>query len=116
LEKEKILMFEVGYSFLEKAWGKGYATEALRALVEAFVKPRGFWDPPFDRVYLNGVAGSANTASRRVLGKVGFRLNGIHRWDGPDVFIGGVMQPPEVCVYSFVPLSIDGHLHGVANS
>jgi RimJ/RimL family protein N-acetyltransferase len=111
LEKGKILQFEVGYSFLENAWGKGYATEAMKALVAEYVKPRGFWNPPFERVYLLGVAGCANVPSRRVLEKVGFRLNGIHRWEGPDVFIGGAMQPPEVCVYSLDPSAIDGELH-----
>src|ERR1700743_1084033 len=30
VEKEKILKLEVGYALLEKAWGNGYATEAMR--------------------------------------------------------------------------------------
>jgi RimJ/RimL family protein N-acetyltransferase len=80
LEKEKILKFEVGYGFLSKDWGKGYAPEALKAFVEAYLKPRGFWNPPFERVYLHGVTGGANLRSRRVLEKIGFKLNGIHRW------------------------------------
>jgi RimJ/RimL family protein N-acetyltransferase len=103
LEKEKILKLEVGYAFLSKAWGNGYASEALKAFTEAFLKTRGFWDPPFKCVYLHGVTGGANSGSRRVLEKNGFKLNGIHKWNGPEVFIGGAMQPPEVCVYSLAP-------------
>jgi RimJ/RimL family protein N-acetyltransferase len=101
LEREKILKLEVGYSFLSKAWGKGYAPEALKAYVEAYQKR--FWNPPFERVYLHGVTGEANLRSRRVLEKTGFKFNGIHRWDGEEVFIGGAMQPPEVCVFSLDP-------------
>jgi RimJ/RimL family protein N-acetyltransferase len=103
LEKEKILKCEVGYAFLPKAWGKGYATEALKAFVEAYLQPKKFWNPRFEKVYLHGVTGGENLRSRRVLEKAGFRLNGIHRWDGADVFIGGKMQPPEVFVYSLGP-------------
>jgi RimJ/RimL family protein N-acetyltransferase len=105
LEKEKTLKFDVGYGFLSKAWGKGYATEAVRAVIEAFLKPCGFWNPPFERVYLETFTGVANARSRRVLEKIGFKLNGIHKWDGPEAFIGGAMQPPEVCVFSLYPLA-----------
>ena len=104
LEKSKILKLEVGYAFLSKAWGKGYATEAMKGFVEAVVKARNFWSPSFERIYLHAITGEANTRSTRVLGKVGFKLNGMHRWEGPDVFIGGAMQPPEVCVFSLGPL------------
>jgi RimJ/RimL family protein N-acetyltransferase len=108
----RILRCEVGYGLLERAWGRGYATEALRALVRAYVGARALWSPPFERVHLLGVTGAANAPSRRVLEKVGFRLNGVHRWEGEDVFIGGAMQPPEVCVYSFDPAAVDGEVHG----
>ena len=103
LEREKILKMAVGYALLSKAWGKGYATEALKALVEEYLKPRGFWNPPFEKVYLDGVAAVANLRSRRVIEKLGFKFKGIHRWDGPEAFIGGAMQPPEMCVYSLGP-------------
>jgi RimJ/RimL family protein N-acetyltransferase len=106
LEKEGILKLEVGYAFLSTAWGKGYATEALKAVVEAYLKAPGFWDPPFKQVYLHGITGNANSRSRRVLENSGFKLNGIHRWDGPEVFIGGAMQPPEVCVFSLGPSTV----------
>ncbi len=104
LEKEKILKFDVGYGFLSKAWGKGYATEAVKAFIEAYLKG-GFWNPPYERVYWETFTGVANARSRRVLEKIGFKLNGIHKWDGPEMFIGGAMQPPEVCVFSLDPLA-----------
>lgn len=105
MEKEKILKLEVGYAFLSKTWGQGYAPEAMKAFVEVYLKSRSFWNPPFERIYFHGVTGGANVRSRRVLENIGFKLSGIHKWDGPEVFIGGAMQPPEVCVYSLGPLA-----------
>src|ERR1700753_164779 len=72
----------------------------MKAFIEAYQRSRAFWNPPFERVYLHAVTGGANIRSRRVLEKIGFKLNGIHKWDGPEVFIGGAMQPPEVYVFS----------------
>jgi RimJ/RimL family protein N-acetyltransferase len=108
LEKEKILVYQVGYAFLGKAWGKEYATEATRALLEAFMDSRSFWNPPFKQVYWQTATGVANSRSQRVLEKLGFKLKGIHKWDAADVFIGGAMQPPEVCVFYLGPLPAVG--------
>jgi hypothetical protein len=117
LENEKILKFEIGYALLSKAWGKGYATEAMKAFVEAYLNSRGFWHPTYQQLYLHGVTGGANHRSARVMEKTGFTLNGIHRWDGPDVFIGGAMQPPEVHVFSLGPsASSYGELESSHNS
>ena len=95
----KTLTLEVGYCLLPKAWGKGFAAEALAALVEAFRSTPALWAPPYERVFLQAVMGEANRASRRVVEKAGFERLGVHRWDGPDVFVGGAMQPAEVLVY-----------------
>lgn len=103
LERERILKYEVGYAFMTKAWGNGYATEAMKVFVEAYLNSSSFWNPPFEQIYLHAVTGGGNPRSRRVLEKIGFKRNGIHRWEGPDVFIGGAMQPPEVWVYSLGP-------------
>jgi RimJ/RimL family protein N-acetyltransferase len=103
-ERENLLLYEVGYGFLESAWGHGYATEAVRAFANAYVNACGAWSPPFERVRLLGVVESANAPSRRVLEKIGFGFSGVHRWEGQGVFIGGAVQPPEVCVYSFGPV------------
>jgi ribosomal-protein-alanine N-acetyltransferase len=72
--------YEVGYRFIQKYWGKGYATEAARASIEY-----GFSELMPDKIY--AMADSGNKASRVVLEKVGMRyvekfdLGGIdHDW------------------------------------
>ena len=56
--------YEFGWGLLPEAWGKGYATEMTRALLEA-----GFRELPAKR--LLALAHPANTASWRVLEKAG---------------------------------------------
>ena len=69
---------ELGYRLRKAAWGKGYATEGSRALVD-----RGFAELEVRRVFAETMA--VNTSSRRVLEKVGFRLvRTFHlAWDDP---------------------------------
>ena len=57
---------EIGYRLLRAAWGKGYATEGVRALIEAAFDTMGY-----DRIRAETMA--VNQASRRVLEKAGFR-------------------------------------------
>ncbi len=57
---------EIGYRLCRSAWGQGYATEGVCALVEAAFGPLGF-----DRVRAETMA--ANRASRRVMEKAGLR-------------------------------------------
>ena len=64
----------LGYCLDDAAWGHGYATEAARALLQ--------WG--FDTLDLNRVQAEAdtrNTASARVLEKLGFLLEGTLRED-----------------------------------
>jgi [ribosomal protein S5]-alanine N-acetyltransferase len=64
---------EVGYRLLFDAWGKGYATEGARALV----------DYGFDRLGVNriiGVTHPGNKASQHVLQKSGLRDAGWGRY------------------------------------
>jgi RimJ/RimL family protein N-acetyltransferase len=61
---------EVGYHFGKFAWGKGYATEAARAVIE-----HGF--RVLDVDYLVGVVFPENPASQRVLEKVGMTYRGM---------------------------------------
>ncbi len=68
--------YDLGYRFIKKHWGKGYATETALAAV-------GFG---WDTLKLNEICGFAdvnNLASRRVLEKVGLRFEGtfINDWD-----------------------------------
>jgi len=57
---------EVGYIFLQKGWGKGYATEAARASLRY-----GFDYLGLDRIV--ACAYPENTASRNVMTKMGMR-------------------------------------------
>jgi RimJ/RimL family protein N-acetyltransferase len=70
----------LGYAFGAAHWGKGYATEAARAvLVEAFGALG------MDRVV--AITREANLGSRRVLEKLGFRMEGVrHVWGAEQLF------------------------------
>ena len=58
---------EIGYRLIRAAWGSGYATEGVLALVEAAFGTLGF-----DRVRAETMA--VNQASRRVMEKAGRRV------------------------------------------
>src|SRR5688572_3992482 len=60
---------EIGYWLGTKYWGKGYATEAVRALID-----HAFTD--LDCEALQAAARVTNPASRRVLEKCGFQWTG----------------------------------------
>jgi len=60
---------EIGYWFGVPHWGRGYATEAARALIDHV-----FCD--LDHEALEGAARISNPASRRVLEKCGFQWTG----------------------------------------
>jgi len=61
---------EIGYWLGVEHWGKGYATEAVRALID-----RAFGD--LEHPALQGGARVTNPASRRVLEKCGFQWTGV---------------------------------------
>ncbi len=69
---------ELGYRLRAAAWGRGYATEGSRALIDL-----AFAQPGTRRVYAETMA--VNTASRRVMERVGMRLvRTFHlTWDDP---------------------------------
>lgn len=58
---------ELGYRLHTTAWGRGFATEGARALVE-----KGFTELGVERVVADTLA--VNTGSRHVLEKVGLRV------------------------------------------
>jgi RimJ/RimL family protein N-acetyltransferase len=69
---------ELGYGLRRASWGKGYATELARALVQ-----RGFLDPDAARVVAS--VSVENVASIRVLEKAGLqRDNGLFLLPGED--------------------------------
>ena len=61
---------EIGYWLGAAHWGKGYATEALHALID-------FTFGEFDHPALQAGARVTNPASRRVLEKCGFQWTGV---------------------------------------
>ena len=71
---------ELGYRLMRRFWGRGYATEGTRALVEkAFTE----WD--IDRVVASTLTG--NTASQRVMEKCGLRFE--TRFTYPESLLPG---------------------------
>ncbi|HEX9960992.1 MAG TPA: GNAT family N-acetyltransferase [Pyrinomonadaceae bacterium] len=71
---------ELGYLFGRGFWGKGFATEAARACLNY-----GFGKLDFREII--AITDLENTASRRVLEKIGFTRRGIEEIDGEDNLI-----------------------------
>ncbi|MCY1237369.1 anhydro-N-acetylmuramic acid kinase [compost metagenome] len=59
--------YDLGYRFIQKHWGKGYAYETAKAFVDF-----GFNDMKLEKI--NAYADFDNLASRRVLEKVGMHF------------------------------------------
>lgn len=72
---------ELGYRLRRSAWGKGYATEGSRALIE-----KGFAELGVRRVFATTMV--VNVASRRVMEKAGLRFVRIFHQPWPDVIEG----------------------------
>ena len=69
---------ELGYTFGEAYWGRGYATEVGRAILDAAFDGLGL-----DRVV--ATVQEANAGSRHVLAKLGFSPAGTVVFDGTDL-------------------------------
>ncbi|KAK2768303.1 hypothetical protein FQN54_000156 [Arachnomyces sp. PD_36] len=82
------LITEIAYSFLPIGWGKGYATESLKAVLESCKKAKEFW-APFSKVFVRALVNEGNPASQRVMEKVGMEKKGVFHWSGKPVFIAG---------------------------
>jgi RimJ/RimL family protein N-acetyltransferase len=74
--KESTSGIEIGFSFLPETWGKGYATEAVRATIEYSTK-----NLAGERIV--ALVSESNFASRRVLEKVGMKLLGTATYVNP---------------------------------
>lgn len=72
---------ELGYRLLRSAWGKGYATEGARALID-----KGFAELGVERVVASTMV--VNVASRRVMEKAGLRFVRIFHQPWPDYIEG----------------------------
>ena len=75
-------VIELGYRLRRSAWGKGYATEGSRALID-----KGFAEFGVRRVVAETLAG--NRGSRRVLEKSGLIQAGTFATAGPAAADGG---------------------------
>ena len=82
------LTVELAYSFLPIAWGKGYATESVKAAFESCRRARSFWTP-FPKLYVRAIVNQLNPASMRVMDKTGMTKKGIYNWTGKPVFLAG---------------------------
>ena len=72
---------ELGYRLRRSAWGKGYATEGSRALIE-----KGFTELGVERVVASTMV--VNVASRRVMEKAGLRFVRAFHQPWPDYIEG----------------------------
>ena len=72
---------ELGYRLRRQAWGRGYATEGSRALID-----KGFREFGVQRVYAHTM--TVNVASRRVMEKSGLRFVRTFHSDWPDKIPG----------------------------
>lgn len=66
---------ELGYRFKQKHWGKGFATESSKAILEY-----GFGQIGLDAMY--AITPPENENSIKVLGKLGFRFTGQFDYEG----------------------------------
>jgi RimJ/RimL family protein N-acetyltransferase len=87
---------EIGYWIGVSWWGKGYATEAARAITD-------FGFEALDLHRIQGRHFTRNVASGRVLQKLGMRLEGIHR----DAFLRWD-RFEDVAVYAILKSERDG--------
>jgi len=72
---------ELGYRLRKSAWGKGYATEGSRALID-----KGFTELGVQRVVASTMV--VNVASRRVMEKAGLKFVRTFRQPWPDQIEG----------------------------
>lgn len=81
--------YDVGYRFIRRYWGRGYATEAAQASVDY-----GFQVLCLPTLY--AIADMQNLASRAVLAKVGLRHVGVFNHDGvPIAWLEAQRPAPE---------------------
>ncbi|MFE5582664.1 GNAT family N-acetyltransferase [Kitasatospora sp. NPDC056531] len=81
LDEHSPAVVELGYRLNQAAWGRGYATEGSRELID-----KGFTELRVERVTANTMA--VNTRSRRVMEKSGLSFLRTFTGDWPDAIPG----------------------------
>ncbi|MEV4619921.1 GNAT family N-acetyltransferase [Asanoa sp. NPDC049573] len=81
VQPDRATVADLGYRLRRDAWGRGYATEGARALVD-----KGFRDLRVNRIVADTM--TVNARSRRVLEKAGLTLVGQFHCDWPEVIEG----------------------------
>lgn len=69
--------YDLGYRFIERHWGNGYATEAAKAFVS-------FGFNEMNLRTINAYTDADNISSQKVLGNAGLKLVNVFLYDGTD--------------------------------
>lgn len=69
--------YDLGYRFIEKHWGKGYATETAKAFVD-------FGFNQMNLHTINAYTDADHLASQKVLANAGLKLVNVFLYDGTD--------------------------------
>jgi RimJ/RimL family protein N-acetyltransferase len=90
---------EVSYLFLQTAWGKGYATEAVNALLEACKKAKQenktLWTQ-YSKIYVRALVSPRNPRSQRVVEKSGLQHISDFDWAGEPVYVAGKWRERDI--------------------
>ena len=86
--RKTVLATELGYLFLPRGWGQGYATESVTAVLDACRRTRSFWEP-WEKVHVRAIVNQENPASQRVMDKTGMEKRGVYHWRGGPLWLAG---------------------------
>ncbi|KAF2174887.1 hypothetical protein K469DRAFT_680726 [Zopfia rhizophila CBS 207.26] len=86
----------IGYQILQSSWGKGYATEAVSALLSCYGEATRLEEE--SGRYVEAIVGKDNAASIRVIEKLGFQKAG-WKEETEGVFLAGKWRDPGYWVY-----------------
>jgi [ribosomal protein S5]-alanine N-acetyltransferase len=93
LQRDSLDAVDIGFAFLQRYWGKGYAYESASAMMDYARKVVGL-------TRLVAITAPDNESSRRVLEKIGLRFDrmiDLPEYDEPSrLFTWGTAEPPQV--------------------